>query len=331
MATERAQLLRPAPERGDTVAAAAVALTVVVSVIEARFESEWGQGIHLVYTAVAALALTAMAAMSPRPGPDDRPAGWQSVLFVTSFVLVLGALTNVADLLGAEDPPFEASGTVVWIGTLLAGLAAWYARGWNSGISTLLCAATLVIVILAFIDWVFSPDEIDTFRWILLLIAAGFGAFGASRRPAEPHHAVGFVNAAGISLFLLAATFLAEVIFGAVAGGFGGVTRSFGPQVGWGWELVVVAGAGLLILYSVVAGQAGPGYLGALNLVAFVLLVGAPGEDGPSLIGWPLVLIIVTGALLVLGFGGRGRPGAGVAARPSPDPGEAPTAVEPRS
>jgi len=326
MATERASFLRPSPDRGDTIAAAAVALTVLVAMVNARFGTEWGRGIHFVYTAAAALVAIGMAAMSPRP--TERPAGWQSVLFVASFVLFFAALANLADLLGADDAPFGSSGTIVWVGLLLAGLAAWFATGWNSGISTLLCALTLVVVILAFIDWVFSPEEVDTFRWILLLIALGFGGFGAARRPSEPDHAVGFVNAAGIALFLLASTFLAELIVGAA---FGGVTDLGSPvgSTGWGWELVIFAGSAALIAYAVIARQAGPGYLGALNLLAFVLLAGGPGEDGPSLIGWPLVLIIVTAGLFALGRGNSGT-GAGVPARPAPDPSESPTAVQPR-
>ena len=326
MATERASFLRPSPDRGDTIAAAAVALTVLVAMVNARFGTEWGRGIHFVYTAAAALVAIGMAAMSPRP--TERPAGWQSVLFVASFVLFFAALANLADLLGADDAPFGSSGTIVWVGLLLAGLAAWFATGWNSGISTLLCALTLVVVILAFIDWVFSPEEVDTFRWILLLIALGFGGFGAARRPSEPDHAVGFVNAAGIALFLLAATFLVELV---VSAAFGGVTDLGSPvgSTGWGWELVIFAGSAALIAYAVIARQAGPGYLGALNLLAFVLLAGGAGEDGPSLIGWPLVLIIVTAGLFALGRGNGGT-GAGVPARPAPDPSESPTAVQPR-
>ena len=326
MATERAEILRPTPDRGDTLAAAAVALTVLVAMLNARFGAEWSQGVHLVYSAAATVVVIAMAAMSPRPA--ERPAGWQSVLFVASFVLLFVTLVNLADVLGADDPPFGASGTFVWIGLLLVGLAAWFATGWNSGISTLLGAVTGVVVVLAFIDWVFSPEEVDTFRWVLLLTAVALGAFGASRRPTDPDHAVGFVNAAGVALFLLAATFLAELIAGAAFGGIAGLDSPIG-STGWGWELVVFIGAAALVAYSVIAGRAGPGYLGALNLLAFVLLAGGPGEDGPSLIGWPLILILVTIALFVLGRSNGGT-SAGAPARPTTDPSEPPTAAQPR-
>ena len=333
MATEHAEALRPAPERGDTIAAGAVALTLLVLVVGGRFDAEWGSGIHLVYSAAAALAVIAMAAMSPRPAHHgverERPAGWQSVLFIAAFVLTLDALSNLAEVLGV-DSVFDSSGTLVWVGLLLAGLMLWFARGWSSGISNLLSAITLVVVILAFVDWVFSPEETDTFRWILLLIAIGFGAYGASTRASEPHHAVGDVNAAGIALLALSATFLVEVLLGAAFGGLSGVSSS-DTEVAWGWELVLLAGGALLIAYSLLARQAGPGYLGAANLLAFAALATTPGDDGASLIGWPLVLIVVTGALLAIGLRrGDGRPGAGVPAQPSPNPSEPPTAVQPQ-
>ena len=326
MATERTEILRPAPDRGDTVAAAAVALALLVLVVNGRFADEWGQGIHLVYSGAAALAVIAMAAMSPRPA--ERPAGWQSTLFVTAYVLAAVFLDTLADVLGAEEGLFGSSGTIVWITLLLAGLAGWFARGWNSGISTLLFTLTLVGLIVAFVDWVFTPEDVDTFRWILLLIALGFGAFGAAQRPTEPHHAVGWVNAAGIALFSLATTFLVETLLTSIFGELGAIT-SPAEEVGWGWELVLLVGGAALIAYSVVAGQAGPGYLGALNLFSFALLATIPGDDGPSLIGWPLVLILVTAGLFALGRGG-GRGGAAVPAGPPPAAGEPPTAVQPR-
>jgi hypothetical protein len=293
-----------------------------VVTLNARFGDEWGQGIHLVYTAAAAFAVIGLAAGSPRP--TDRPATWQSVLFVTSFFLLFATLLHVADVLGADDPP-NASGTIVWIGVLLISLSLWFALAWNSGISTLLSALTLVVVIVAFVDWVFSPDEIDTFRWVLLLTAAGLLGFGAMRRGGEPHHAVGDVNAAGVAIFALAVTFVVD----AFSFLFADPTSGAAFDVGWGWELVILAAAAALIAYSVAERQAGPGYLGALNLGAFVSLAAGPGEDGPSLIGWPLVLIIVTIGLFAMSRGG-GRPGAGVPASPPPGPDEAPTAVQPR-
>jgi hypothetical protein len=282
---------RPAPERGETLAAGAVALTVLVYVLNARFDAEWGQGIHLIYTAAAALFVLSLAGRSPRPAEGERPAAWQSILFIATFALWLRALVDLADVLGADDA-FDSSGTIVWIGLLLTGLMVRFARRWDSGISTLITAIVFGGVIVAFVDWVFSPDSATTFRWVLVAIAVGYFLVGRGRRSAAPHHAVGFVNAAGVAIFAIAATFVgaAPILFGVGAAG----DLGFGSPAGWGWELVVLVGAGALIAYAAAEGKAGPGYLGALNLLAFLSLAAGAGEDGPSLIGWPLVLILVT-------------------------------------
>jgi len=340
MATERAELLRPDPTRGELVAAAATALTLTVAFVNSRFDAEWGTGIHLVYTAIAAAVVIAMAAQSARPVGSEaaatpegdvvsraRPATWQSVLFVAAFILAAGTLGELADVLGS-DGVFASTGTTVWVGLLLVGLMAWFATGWNSGISTLLGVVTLAVVIVSFIDWVFSPEEVDTFRWIFLLIALGFVAVGAVRRQSEPQHAVGWMNAAGLAVLAIALTFAAEALIGAFNPfGEGGDV----DQPGTGWELIVLLGGVVLIAYSVMTAQAGPGYLGVANLIAFGALASTPGEDGPSLIGWPLVLILVTGALLAVALRREGPPGGGAPAVPTRDPSESPTAVQPGS
>ena len=327
MATQRTEALRPDPERGTLVAAAVTALTLTVLVINSRFEDEWGQGIHFLYTALAAAVVIGMAAGSARPaGGEDRPATWQSALFVASFVLFIGTLSTLADILGS-DGVFESPGTTVWVGLLTIGLLAWFVTGWNSGISTLLAAVTLAVVVVSFVDWVFDPEDTDTFRWILLLIALGFMAVGLSRRRTEPHHAVGWMNAAGLAVLAIALTFAFEA-FAAAFTIFGDGGSSF-ESPGTGWELVVLAGGAILIGYSVNTAQAGPGYLGVANLLAFAALAASPSEDGPSLIGWPIVLLLITVALFAISRRNGGT-AAGVPVRPGPDPHESPTAVQPR-
>jgi len=87
---------------------------------------------------------------------DRGSPRWHSVLIVTSFVLVLFALGNLADVLGAEES-ISFSGTVVWVGVLLIALMAWFSTRFDSGIATLIGAVTLVAVVVAFVDWVFWP------------------------------------------------------------------------------------------------------------------------------------------------------------------------------
>jgi hypothetical protein len=84
-------LLRAGARRGDLVGAGAVVLGTTVTLVSYRFEEEWGIGVHVAYSALAAAIVIALAARADRR-PDATPARWHSVLFVTSFVLALAAL-----------------------------------------------------------------------------------------------------------------------------------------------------------------------------------------------------------------------------------------------
>lgn len=283
-------LIRPAPERGGLVAAAGVALTITVFVVNLRFDDKWGVGIHLAYGALAAALVIAIAAAHDRSA--DGPSTWHSTLFIVAFVLSLLALGNLADVLGSDDG-ISSSGTLFWIGSLLVALMVWFSTRFDSGISTLLAAATSVVVVVAFVDWTFSPDGAGTFRWVLLFTALGLAALGERRRSERPEHAVGFVNAAGLAILGIAVTYAVEGL-GGLFGGGGSVDAA------WGWELVLVTGGAALVVYSARAHLSGPGYLGAINLLAYTLLAATTGDDGPSLIGWPIVLILVSAGLLML-------------------------------
>lgn len=278
-------LLRADPDRGDLLAAAAIVLAVAVSVTDARFEGEWSETVQAVYT-VAAAALVTVLALS-LPASEGRPPAWHSVLFVVALFLTLNGLLNLADALGAEVDDFPESGTVVWVGLLLAGLASAFARRYDSGISTLLMAVTLVAVGVAFVDWVFSPEEASTFRWVFLFIALVMAAAAGRTPEARPDHAVGFVNAAGVALLAIALTY---GILGFFSGG--------GAEAGAGWEIVLLLGGLALLAYAALELRSGPGYLGFVVLFAFVILAGVGSDDGPSLIGWPIVLLVVAAGLV---------------------------------
>ena len=292
-------LLRPDARRGELIGAGTVALTLAVALVNFRFEEKWGTGVHLVYAALAAALAIGLAALAPRR-PGERPPRWHSALFVAGYLLLLLTLINLADVLGADDDG-GGSGTIVWVGAVLIALMAWFSIRFDSGISTLIAALTFVVVLVSFVDWVFSPDGASTFRWILLggaVALAAFAAFGPDR---GSHHANGFVNAAGVSVLSIAVVYGVES-FGVLF--FGGEDT---VDAAAGWELVILAGGFALLAYSVWARQSGPAYLGFVNLIAFMLLAGAPDEDGPSLIGWPIVVLLAAAALLAAGL----RPGGG--------------------
>ena len=202
------ETLRPEPHRGDTVAAGVVALTTAIYVLELRFQHSWGIGIRFVLAALAAGFVAALAVQAPMEG--DRPRAYQSVLYIAAFALTLAALANFADLLGSDG----GSGTVVWVGLLAGAVAAWFATRRNSAVMTLIAAVTYGVVVIAFVDWVFSPDGVSTFRWILLLLIGGYVAASLSQRGPRPRHAVQLVNAAGLAVIALGVTFVIDNLFG---------------------------------------------------------------------------------------------------------------------
>ena len=301
--------LRPEPHRGDQVAAGAVVLVTAIYVLETRFADTWGVGIRLVIDALAAGFVAALAVQSPVEG--ERPRAYQSVLYVATFFLALATLINLADVLGADDPP-SAAGTMVWIGTLLVGLCAWFSARRNSAIMTLLGAVSFGIVVEAFIEWVFSPHGVTTFRWILVVLIGAFVLASLNQRGARPRHGVQLVNAAGLAAVVLGLTFAFDLVFSGLSSVFGG-----GPErqgVGAGWELFMLACGFGLIAYSAVDREAGPAYLGVLVLALFVGIAAPRSADGASLIGWPIVLLLMAGGMLAIGL----RP-----SRPLPPPPDA--------
>jgi hypothetical protein len=176
---------------------------------------------------------------------------------------------------------------------------------------TLLAAVTYGIVVLSFVDWVFHPSGMATFRWILLLLILGYAAGSLSQRGPRPRHGVQLVNAAGLAAVALGVSFVIEGIFGVIAEGFGG---DAGRGAATGWELFLLACGFGLVAYAAVDREAGPAYLGVAVLALFVWIGGRAQPHDASLIGWPIVLLLMAGAMLVVGL----RP-----SRPLPPPPDA--------
>lgn len=309
--------------------AAAVAIAVAVVAINIRMDDPWGTGIFLVMNAAACAALL-FVGISALTGSVERPSGETTAVLVSGYVLLALAIGNLADILGAEG----GSGSTFWT-TLLFATIVWY-PAWvlRSPISALFDAVASGIAFLAFIDWVFDYSSFQTLRWLLLILivvyaAGSFVASGTSER-----HGVQMVNAAGLTLLALAlSVFIAAVAtqFAQLIAPFGARATAGGPT---GWEFVELVAAAALVGYAAVRREPGPAYLGAISLFLFVSSAALPGDDGASLIGWPILLVLLAiglaagGAALGGGIGGSGAggssrsapPGAPGAGTPPPSP-----------
>ena len=309
-------LLRPHPHRGDLLAAGVVVLAVALTLLESRFDAEWGRGIHAAYTSLAAIVVLGWAIASP---VAERPRAYVSILLLAGFYFVGSALSQWAQVLGAEG---GGAGTVTWIALLLTLLAAWLAREKRSAIMTLVAAVAATAALLAFVEWVFEPDETAaTFRYLLLVAALAFGLAAVRLRDAHRRHAVSFVDAAGLAIIAIGVALLVETFVPIIFGGFlGEGAEDFAENAAWGWELVLVAGGFGLIAYSAVDREPGPAYLGVGALALFATLAGLPGEDGASLIGWPILLLLLGGVVTAIALRPRRdlppEPGTGGPAGP---------------
>lgn len=289
--------LRIHPHRGDIVAAGVVVLALFALLTLGRFAEEWSDVPRLLFAAAIAAVVVALALQAD--AGDGVPRPYESVVYVASFVLVVVAISQLATVLGADG---GSSGTVVWVGLLVLAWCAYLARARNSAIMTLLGALTAVVVVVAFVDWVFGPDSIATFRWVLLLCALALTLGAVQRRDAARRHAVSLVDAVGITMLAIGGTLLLDIVVSAIGIGFFGDEAGVPDGGPLGWELVLLAFGFGLIAYGCVDRERVPAFLGVLVLGVFLVLAVIPGEDGPSLIGWPIVLLAMAAGLLAIGL-----------------------------
>ena len=292
-------VLRPHPHRGDIVAAGVVMLTLFILLVTFRMAGDWSSGVRLIVSGVAAAFVITMI-FQPGSG-DETPRPYESVLYVASFVLALITLGNLADVLGSNG----GSGTVVWVGLVLVAYCTWFVRERNSAIMTLLAALSAVAVVVSFISFAFHPHGIGTFKWVLFACAAVLALASVSQRDARRRHAVSLVDATGLTVILLGLLVIADQFIGLLGGVIGGafsgarIQLTGGPT---GWELVLLLfGLGLLG-YGSIDRERVPQFLGVLVLLLYLVEAFQPGSGGPSLVGWPLIMLVAAGVLLAIGL-----------------------------
>jgi hypothetical protein len=286
-----AEAIRPHPHRGDVLAAGVVPLTLAVLLIEVRFHDRWADGVHVVLCLLAFGLVYGMGLLAPLEG--ERPRPYHLVLLLCGLVLLAALLLALADAFGAEQAA-TSSGPLTWMLLLFAAAAAYPAVRFDAPILTLLAALALGGAFLAFIDWAFEPRSLTTFRWMLLLLLLGYTIAHLMLRDTHRPHAVMLADAAGVAALALVVTLGVDVVLAeAISRATFGFFRPSGAGGSTGWELVVLAAGFGLVAYGSIDRERGPAWLGALVLLAFALVAGLPSGDGPSLLGWPLLLLLI--------------------------------------
>jgi hypothetical protein len=274
--------------RGDASplrAAAAVLVAVAIAAMHVRLD--WDAGFFLVVSLLASAIVVPWAlGATPDRGLPDGPT---SALIVAALVVVALTVGDLADALGGEGGP----GSTTWSALLFAGLAV--IPGWlrDSPVAALASSVALGVAFIAAIDWIFDPSEIGTFRWLFLLVALAYAGAAFVLEGDRRRHAVQHVSAAGLALLVLAGTLYVEVVAQAFTQAFsGGLGGGISYNAPLGWELVVLVGSAAVIGYAILRREPGPGYIGAIVLAASTLIAAAPDGDG-TLVGWPLLLLLL--------------------------------------
>jgi len=284
LAARMLRALRPHPHRGDIVAAGALPLVVAVLLVQVRFDGHWARGVLLLVALVPAAVVFGMGLAAEVEEPEDGPRAYQSVLLLGGLALALATLLRLAQVLGV-DSPLKAAGTLVWVSGAVAALAAVPAWWLRSSLSLLVQLVAIAIAVLAFVHRAFDAGTTAQ-RWMLFGLMLAFLLGHLVQRERRREHAVQFANAAGLAVLAI---------------GVSGIGIAFlvrGGGLGAGWELLLAAAGLGLVAYAGVDGERGPGYLGVVILLVFVVLAGR----GASLLWWPLLLLAMAATMLAVGL-----------------------------
>jgi hypothetical protein len=280
--------LRPKPFRGDVIAAGVVVLTTLVWIVHARFGGVWGPGGQLAWAAVPWAFVTLLAVLAPME--RDAPRAYQSVLYVASIALAIAVVASLSDVLGTRSA-FDSDGATTWSFAALAALSLGFAIRRNSAVCTLLAALSSGIAVVALFAWIFSPEHIAPYRWLLLALVLTYTLAAVAQRDRRLRHGVALVDAAGIAVLAIALSFLPvlRLMVDAMVPGVSSVGLSISgvwgdpASVGWGWELLILAAGFGLIAYSSIDRQPGPAYWGVANLFVLVILASPTVTHGDLL------------------------------------------------
>jgi len=278
------ELLRPPAHRGPLIAAGAVVLTLGIVLEELRLADTLANGVHLVILALAAAVMLGLALQFGAEG--GRPPAFQSVLLVCGLGLLYAALLTLANVLGADFDRVS-PGAFVWTSAIVGALAAWASVRKASAICALIAAVAFGLAVLSAWDWVFHPDGLAPFRWLLALMALALVLISLVARGGWPRHAEQLVNAAGLAVLAIGLTGVARAVVAALSP-FGGVRPSPLPGI---WEVLLVAAGCGLIAYGAIDRAPGAAWLGVANLLTFAFAVTAGADE--TLAWWPLLLLLL--------------------------------------
>ncbi len=277
----------------------------------------WGDLALLLLVLIPMLVLFALAAHGAPDKKSERVDAWRSVLMVVAILLGPLVLAQLLRVLGANT-----ANTLYTAGILvLTGLIAAYgAQLAQVPYAALLAGLALLLAWLVIWGKALDHPSANTFR-VLLVVAAALlflAAVGLWRAKA-----IGAAEIATVGGIAAVAAGMLGVTVGTFAGVFQPVARilnSSGPAKArasglmptdgfqhFGWDLYLLIVSVALVWIGSRLRVRGLGYVGGFGLFAFLISVGAQVtriESGRpptyALVGWPLALLLLGGAGLLV-------------------------------
>ncbi len=297
-APNRPGMVIPQDSRAAALAPAAVALTLLVVMVQIRMDGPWSEGVLVLVALIAAVPVFALALAAPREARAERTA-----LVVCALLLAGLTIARLGHALAGDDY-LDGGGTFSWMLALFTALSGFVYSRTRAVVAVLITALAAVALVLELVNWIFGAEDIDVFR---VLLAVAFAALFAAGVATAGRVATLLVAAAGIVAVSGFYVIGLGLLFGATAG------------LGWGWELIALLEGAALAAYAATRLEPGPAYLAFFLLLLFAATAAFTGDavsggvivdgeeipppgDGPSLIGWPLALAVVTVAAAAWGL-----------------------------
>src|SRR4051812_2594062 len=279
-----------------------------------RKDADWSDWAKVFGFLIPALILFAVAFVGRARG--EAYTGWQVGFLVFGTLLLLGAFIQLVSAI--DDDPDPAL-NILWTFAAAAAVAVFTSLAMRAPFQMLLGALLAGVAWIALWVKILTDPSVDTLRWLLIVLAVIYLVAAVALARVRRPHASDLITAAGI-----AAVIAAALSFAGAAGTFSDtVGSSLGdvgkPSQGWNVFLLVVSLA--LIAYESRAPTRGPGYVGAIGLIAFIALTGVDlvnrinGDESGGVVGWPLILLIGGAAAIAGSFflkpGAPAGPGGG--------------------
>jgi hypothetical protein len=289
------ELLRPPPHRGPLIAAGAVVLAVGLGTAELRLSGDTLAPIwHVLILGLAGGLTFALGLQAPNEA--EMPPAYQSVLLVTGLVLLYPALLRLADVLGADLTDGFPAGELTWV-SLIEAAAAVYAAFWRrSAICLLLGAIAGAVALLSAWEWIFNNGTFTASRWLLLVVSLALVLVALRLRDGSPRQSELLIDGAGLAIVAIGVQALVSYVIRSLSL----FSTPTGPLLPGFWELVLLAAGCGLVAYGALDRSPGPAWMGAANLLAFVVAAGTLSDE--TLSWWPLLLVVLGAAAMAAGL-----------------------------